>query len=115
MCQRKQIAFEASPPVDVGLRPNALDQIGEDVSTYQLKSKTRRNGTLSDEVDRINDLRVSKAQATHSAGFDAQVNAIDEVCANDPTVFAKLIREIDILLPTVQDEALIKPDLPDLR
>jgi hypothetical protein len=76
MADGEQVPLQPSTSVDVGRRPNTPDQIGEDVSTHQLKGKTRRNGTLSDEANEIGDLRISKPQTAHVAGFGTQVNAV---------------------------------------
>src|SRR5215831_10941319 len=91
-----EIAPQASAPVDPGLRPDAADEIGDDVAGHQAEGEPRRHGALSDEVDGVHDLRIAETHAAQPSGLEAKVNPDDGVESDDAPVPAQLAREVDV-------------------
>jgi hypothetical protein len=57
---RKKVAPQAFPPIDPRFGPEAADEVGANVTSYQLDGEGRRYGAFVDHVDGVRGLRAPK-------------------------------------------------------
>src|SRR5687768_544724 len=104
----KQISPKTASPVDIRLRPQTLEHVGRYIARHKIQRKRCRDRTLSDQIDRIRNLRVAEAHATYPPRFEAKVHAERIVDLYDPASLSQLAGKINILLPTVENQALVE-------
>src|SRR4029077_2136083 len=71
--QRKQVAFQPSLAIDPRLRKEAARNVGGDIAPHQLVGVPPRHRALTDQIDRVGDLRIAEADAGRPTELDPQM------------------------------------------
>src|SRR3546814_1801483 len=97
-------------PVDVGLGPEAADQVRYDVLEQEFLPVPRAHGSLAPEIDDVRDLRISKALAGGLPAAGPHVDAGQPACAQQGASPTELVREIHVFLPAIERQLLVEPE-----
>lgn len=104
----EDVASQAAPAVNMRLRPARPQQIRSQIPAHQFISEFSRHRALSDQIDWIGELRIAKTDTADPAGFDPEMNAAQRVQRDDAPIAAHLAGKINIFLPAIKDEPLVK-------
>src|SRR5690606_24147143 len=102
-----------SAAVNMGFGPDAAQQVGREVAEHQRHEEGRGNRPLAHQINRIDDLRIAEPGSADASGLDAEVDAADDVHADDLAALAQLAGEVDILLPSVKHETFVESQTAD--
>src|SRR3977135_1845433 len=111
----EHVALQSSPPVDPGFRRKAVKQICGDVAPHQICRALPGNRPLANEIDRIGNLRVTKANPRRAPELGAQMNTLQVLRPHDNAMPRKLTPKIDVFLPPIEGKIFVERNfmLPD--
>ena len=109
MKQADQVAPQSAATINIAFRPDTLDKVGKKVSRSQPERIGKRHVAFANNVGRIDNLRVSKSNLAALAALGAKVNSPHEIRPHDPAGAAQRSAEIQVFLPAIQRQALVKP------
>ena len=109
-----QISLKAPAPVNVRFRPETANNISQKVLRHDSETPRERHGAFLDEIDRIDNLRISKSDSADAAGLKSQMHAPECAQPNNSAATAKLAGKVEIFQPAIEWQSLIKSQLADV-
>ncbi len=101
-----------APRVDIGFGSRGAGKVHRDIAgDVRQRPGERVARPLAPEIDRVRDLRVAEPGAGAAAGLDAEMDALRRVDLHHAAEHAEATREIDVLLPAIQRQPLVEPDV----
>ena len=83
MKEGAEISAQSPSPVDIGFRPQAPNDVRNQVPSHERQGEACRHRTLADQINGIDDLRVAEALAADPPGLQPEMHAQNRADADE--------------------------------